>query len=315
MALGGGYGDLYIRQYSDMIEHELQQKGSVLRGLVTIEQAMGERHYFAKIGAASSYEVTGRNQDIDLEDQTNERRFVSPRVIEAAKQIDKIDLVRYQRSPQPELVESMAMKLGREMDANILTAMEGAAARELDGSTSNASFDTSNNQIAVNFNTYAATTMSGDTGLHEGKIAKAIEILQSNYSLAQGDEIFVVAPAKQLSGLRSRIFASNAAGWFQKNLPDLHVPNLDSSLDGFMGCRFIQYENTGVDGSSDQKVFVLLRKAVKMAVYEDIQFSVTERPAKKGTPTLMKAGMVIGSVRMWEEGVVRILCDPTPLYA
>ncbi len=315
MALSGSYGDLYIRQYKDLIEHELQQKGSMLRGSVAIESVMGERTYFPKLGKSTSYEVTGRSQEVDVQDQTYERRFISPRSLEAVHRIELVDMERYARSPQPELVESLALELGRQVDINIITSFDGSAARELDGTSSSASFDSSNNEITVSTNTFGVGGLTGDTGLHEGKFAKALQILQTRYALMPGDEIFCAAPAIQLAGLRHRVLASDGAGWFQKNLPDVNNPFLDSSLDGFMGIRFIQHEGLGVDSNSDHKVFVYVRKAMKLGIFTDLSVRVDELPQKKGTPTQIKAGLTLGSVRMWEEGVVRILCDPTPLYA
>jgi hypothetical protein len=320
MTIGaGGYGDLYVRQFKDLIEHDFQQEGSVLRGLVTLESVMGERTFFPKIGRASSYEITGRSQDVDVQDQVYERRLVTPKALEAVHRIEKLDLLRYGSSPQPELVRTLAMELGRQHDLAIITAMAGDAGRELDGSVSNASFD-SNNTIAVNTNTFGAKdpgglSLTGDTGLHEGKLQKAKQLLTTNYALGHGDQIFVVAPAIQLAGLTARALSTNCAGFFQRSLPDFNNPMLDRALDGFMGMRFVQYENTGVDGSSDQYVYVFIKRAMKLGVYEDVTFRIDDLPLKKGNPVQIKANMAIGAVRMWEEGVVRILCDPTPLYA
>ncbi len=320
MALTGSFGDLYVKQYRDMIEHELQQKGSVLRGVFNIESVTSSAEtWFPKIGAVSSYEVTGRNQDIDLEDQTNERRGLTPTLIESSKQIDAIDLARYARSPQPELVEAMARELGRQMDVSIMTALAGSALRELDGSTSNATFD-SNNTIAVSTNTFgsvdpAGLSLTGDTGLHEGKILQAINKLQAAYALQPGDRPIIIAPSIQLTGLKSRVFSGNTAGQFQKDTPNVHIPMADRALSGYLGCEFIQYETTGIDGSSDQYVYIVLPQALKFAIYEDVSFRSKVREEKKGNPILMKANMRIGAVRMWEEAVVRVLCDPTPLYA
>lgn len=317
MALTGAYGDLYVRQYKDMIEHELQQRGSVLRPLVQVESVMGERTYFPKLGKASSYEVTGRNQEVEIQDQTNERRLVSPKMIEAAFQIEALDMIRYQSSPQPELVDALVMELGRQIDQKIIEALAGSAGRELDGSTSNASFD-SNNTIAVNTNTFgskdlAGLSLTGDTGLHEGKLQKALQILQTNYALNPGDEVFVVAPAIQLAGLRSRVV--NVPGLFFKNMPKMDLPMVDQSLDGLLGMRFIQFENTGVDGSSDQYAYIFVRKAMKFGVWQDVKVTIAEQTDKKGSPMLIKANMAVGAVRMWEEAATRALCDPTPTYA
>jgi hypothetical protein len=315
MALTGSYGDLYIRQYSDLIEHEMQQNGSVLRSLVTVEPGiMGERRYFPKLGKSTSYEITGRSQAVEPQDSTFERRFVTPRAIESVHRIEMLDAIRYQSSPSAELVSSIAQELGRSMDSIIMAALSGSAGRELDGSSSSASFD-SNNTIAVNVNTFSATALVNDTGLHEGKIINMKRRLLTNYSLRPGDELFVIAPAIQLAGLHQRVLQNPGAGFFQKNLPDVNHPMLDAGLDGFLGARYIQYEDTGVDGSSDQYVYMFLRKALKMGIWQDVKFTQTILETLKGDPVQLKANMAIGAVRMWEEGVMRVLCDPTPLYA
>ena len=319
MSLSGAHGDLYVRQYRDMIEHELQQKGSVLRGVFNLESVTSSLEtWFPKIGTVSSYEVTGRNQDIDLSDQTNERRGLTPQLIESSTQIDAFDLARYSRSPQPELVEAMARELGRQIDVVVMTALAGSALRQLDGSASNATFD-SNNTIAVSTNTFgmessAGTLLTGDTGLHEGKILNAINKLQASYALQPGDRPVVIAPAIQLTGLKSRAFKGSNAALFH-SAPDVNIPMADKALSGFLGCEYIQYQNTGVDASSDQYVYIVLPQALKLAIYEDLTFRTKVREEKKGNPTLMKANMTVGAVRMWEEAVVRVLCDPTPTYA
>ncbi len=317
MALTGSYGDLYIRQYTDLIEHEMQQNGSVLRGLVTLEPGlMGERRYFPKLGKSTSYEITGRSQAVQVQDATFERRFVTPRAIEAVHRIEMLDVIRYQSSPDAELVSSMAQELGRQIDAIIISAMAGSAGRELDGTSSAASFD-SNNTIAVNTNTFQAgsTAMTGDTGLHEGKLINMKRRLLTNYALRPGDELFVIAPAIQLAGLHQRVLLNPGAGFFQKNLPDVHHPMLDLGLDGFLGARYIQFEDTGVDGSSDQYVYMFLRKSVKLGFWQDVKFTQSIIDTAAGDPVQFKANMALGAVRMWEEGIMRVLCDPTPLYA
>ena len=314
MALGGSFGDLYIRQFKDILVHEMQKKESILRGLVTVESVMGERTYFPKWGKASSYEITGRNQEVDLGTQTNERRFVTPRPIESTMSIDMLDVIRYASSPQPEIVEAIAMELNRQIDLNLIGSMAGTANRELDGASSNVVFD-SNNTIAVNTNTFSATAILNDTGLHEGKLINMKRRLMTNYAAEAGDELFVIAPAIQLAGLHQRVMVNPGAGFFQKNLPDIHSSRLDRGLDGFLGIRYFHFEDTGVDASSDQYVYMFIRKAVKLGIWQDVNFRIFDVPTKKGTPTYVKANMAIGSTRMWEEGVMRCLCDPTPLYA
>lgn len=315
MSIGAGsYGDLAIRQYKDMIEQDVQQGGSLLRGIVDIEQVLGERTYFPKIGASSSYQVTGRSQNVNVQDQVYERRFVTPTPLESVHRIEKIDVLRFARSPQPELVQSISMELGRQIDNTIILAISGTANRELNGVSSNVALP-STSKIANNSNSLAATTMSSSTSLHEGKLAQALKLMQAAYSLRPGEEFFIIGNANQLAGLRQRVLVSNSAGWFQKNMPDVSIPFFDRALDGFMGGRFVQYEGVGLAGGTDEAVYVLTRRAVKLAIYSEIDFRVDELPAVQGTPTQIKAGISLGAVRMWDEAVIQIACAATLAYA
>lgn len=314
MALSGDFNDLYIKQYRDMIDHELQQNASVLRNLVTVENVEGSTSYFNKLGKSSSYTITGRRQEVDVQDPTFERRYVTPVAIEAAHQIELIDAVRYMSQPNAELVSSISQELGRQIDGKIAASLFGTAGRELAGAVSNASFD-SNFAIAVNSNTLVSTVTAGDTGLHEGKLLQAKKKLQAAYALAPGDEIFVVAPANQLAGLSARLSSLGGGAFHRHDMPKINMPMLDQTLDGAFGMRFIQFENLGVDSNSDELVAVFVKKAIKFGVWRDINFTMSERVDQKGSPMLIKANMVIGASRMWEEGVVKIACDPTNLYA
>ena len=305
MALGGSYNDLYVRQYTDMIDHELQQDGSRLRPAVTVEQVQGERTYFNKIGKVSSYQRTTRLEDVQLSDQSFERRYVTPIRIESAVALDQMDLERYLRSPQPELAQAMAKELGRKMDDVIIAAIEGTAARELNGALSQASFDTTNFQIAVNSNTFAGSTMSGNTGLHEGKIIQARQKMETAYGIAPNEMLFVLAPAKQIAGMMSRSFSQSGAAFRAGN------PYLDQLLN----VQYIPHENLGADGSSDHNVYVMPKTAIKLGVWQDVQFRADERIDKAGAPTQLMANMSLGAVRMFEEKIVRVLCDPAVAYA
>lgn len=305
MALGGSYNDLYVREYTDMIEHELQQKGTLLRPHVTVERVLGERTYFNKIGEVSSYQRTSRLEDVQLSDQTFERRYVTPIRIESAVAIDDLDLDRYTRSPQPELAQAMAMKLGRDMDDIIIAAISGTAARELNGSLSNAAFDTTNFSIAVNSNLFAGSTMSGDTGLHEGKVIQARQKMETAYAIMPNERLVVLAPAKQIAGMRSRSFSQQGAAFFSGN----------PYVDNLLNVEFVPHEGLGVDGSSDQIAFVMPQTAIKLGIWQDVKFSSALRIDKAGDPLQLKANMSIGAVRMFEEKVVRILCDPAVAYA
>lgn len=318
--LTGGLGDLAIQSYHDLADAVFQQRGSVLRPIVRVERVLGQTTWFPKIGSSTSYEVVSRGAAVEVQDQFYERRGLSPTIIESVHRIDKIDLERFARSPQPELAESIAMELGRQVDIIITNALLGTAQRQLNGVESDVAFSGSY-QILTNSNLLAGPAqaggalMTGNTSLHEGKILQAIQLMATAHANDDGEMPIVVGNAKQFSGLRSRILAQPGAGWFQKSLPDLHDARIDGSLDGFLGCRYIQYEGLPAYASGYDSVIVMLPKAIKLGIYSDMMFRVDELPAVQGTPTQIKANITLGAVRFYEEAVVQIECNQTLTYA
>jgi hypothetical protein len=337
MSVGAGsYGDIAIRQYKDMIEQDVQQRGSLLRGVVDIEQVLGERTYFPKIGASTSYQITGRSQEVNVQDQVFERRFVTPTAIEAVHRIEKIDILRYARSPQPELVESLAFELGRQIDVQIINALSAAANRELNGVSSSitlanfngttmggVSLGAGSQLILVNNNNFAGAAvpgstalMSGNTSLHEGKIISAVQVMKSQGAILPGEQPIVIGNSKQFAALKSRVFMSNAAGYFDRQVKDELGGMFDRDLDGFLGARYIVYENCGNDNTgSYDAVYVITKRAIKLAMYADLDFRVDEMPQIQGTPVQVKAGLALGTVRMWDEAVIQLACNSTVTFS
>jgi len=317
--LTGGFGDLVIKSYHDLADSVFQQKGSVLRPFITVERCVGGEDWFPKLGSSTSYEVTSRHAAVQTQDQFYERRAISPSMIESVHEINPLDVLRFARSPQPELAESIARELGRKVDAKIVAAAIGTARRQLDGVDSDVAFD-SNFKVAINSNSMAGVAiggaaMSGNTSLHEGKILQAKQLMESALANEMGDMPIVVANAKQLAGLHSRSLANQGAGWYQKNLPDINSIRIYPGLDGYLGCRYVQYESLGEVTTNVDRVLVFLPKALKLAIYSDMKFRVDELPSVQGTPTQIKANISLGAMRFYEEAIVEIACASTLAYA
>ncbi len=156
--------------------------------------------------------------------------------------------------------------------------------------------------------------MSGNTSLHEGKIVNARMIMEQQGAIMNNERLVVLLNAKQAAGLSSRQWASNSAGFFRDS-PDLSNPHFSQALSGYLGCDFIVTEFLGHDytGSYDA-VYVIAKDAVKMGIYQDLQFRVDELPQYQNTPVQLKADLSIGCVRFWDEKVVQIACNPTLTY-
>lgn len=306
MALGGSYIDHNVQLFSDTLEQELQQRGSKLRGIVTIEREMGEKSHFDKLGVANSYERTTRYAPRIIQDQSYERRSVTPKSIESTYVLDELDLIRYLKSPQSDVMSAMVAKLGRDLDDIIIDAIKGNAVVTNNGSSSNVALP-SGQKIQVNANTY--TSLTGDTALHEGKLLLAKRMLQGAEVDIDREPLVCIASAKQLANVQSRSIQNS--GLMYKPNVQIDIPGLDKGLMGFLGMYYIATERLGIDSSNDELAFVLPASAIKLGIWSDLSIAVDRRPDLQQSPMQLSANIAAGAVRMFEEKVVQIACDPT----
>ncbi len=315
MAITGDERDRAKRKFMDGVTMELQQSGTLLSAVVTIEPGvMGERTSFDRMAKLTqATEITEAFAPRALHRANYERRYVTPRAVESVYSTPMLDIIKMAENPLNDLVRSAAMEIGRKKDSVIYAAFGGTAGREVNGAASNASFDSANT-ILVNTNTYgrdgAGAALSGDTGLHTGKLILAKQKLMAAHVDPSRQEIFVVANAKQLTKLLDSLNAQgNARKDFISKTP-LNIPGIDLALDGFLGMRFVHYEDVGIDANSDEYVYVLTRDAVKLGVWKDVSVEVDRRIDIEGSPDVAVTSMTIGAVRMDEAQIVRIACDP-----
>jgi hypothetical protein len=77
-----------------------------------------------------------------------------------------------------------------------------------------------------------------------------------------------------------------------------------------MGFQFVRYESLSTDASSDQLVYCFSRNAVGLAIGQDINVKISERPDKNYS-TQVYTELSVGATRVEDEKVVEIACDPT----
>jgi hypothetical protein len=315
MAFPGNQIDHAVRKFLDMLDFELQQRGSRMRGLVRNIQGEGDTVFYDRLGTMGSYIRTSRNEPKQILDQTFERRFITPTTIESNTDIDIMDLIRYASSPQGDLLTAMRAELGRKMDDLIISAMVGNANRQVNNVAGSVAFDTTNQQISDSYIGY--TNLSAGTHmLHEGMIIKAKQILQDAEIDMDQEQLYCVGNAKQFGNLASRITQTNIA--YRTDMGDLDVPGLDKSIDGMFGVRFIHSTRiptvaTGVgqntSGNTDDQVLFFVGSCCKLATWQDLNVNVHKRYDLAGNPDEMTCNFSMGAGRTEEKKIVSILCS------
>jgi hypothetical protein len=303
MAVTGTFQDRFLNLFTDNLLVELQQEGSRLINLFPREMAKGQKSYVDKIGITTSHQKTSRLQDITPDEETYERRLITFQTHFAAYTPDMNDLMDMVKDPTSDILRGMAMQLGTKMDEIIMSAMGGNAVVQTNGSTSNVSLP-AGQKIAVSDIDFDLDLTAGDKGLTPGKLLKAQKLLKQNY--ARGDFV-VIAPAGQLANVIAHARASS--GDYRSAKP-LESAGLESALTGYLGMNFIHYEGTGVDGSSDELVYVVAREALKVLERQPLMTKIAPRIDKVGHPQQLHSFFDLGATRMFEEAVVQIACDP-----
>lgn len=303
MAVTGSFQDRFLNLFNENLALELQQEGSRLINIFAKEKMKGQKAYFDKLGITTSHTKTSRLQDITPDEETYERRLITFQTKFAAYTPDINDLMDMVADPTSELLRSMAMSLGRDMDTIIINAIKGNAVVQTDGSAANVALP-SGQKIAVSDITFDPDLSAGDKALTPGKLLQAKKLLDEQYNVG---EYVVIAPAGQLAAVLTNTRVSSAD---YRTVRPLESAGLDRALEGLYGMHFVMYENTGVDANSDELVFVVARNAVKVGERMPLTTKLAPRVDKVGHPQQLHALFDMGATRMYEEAVVQIACDP-----
>ena len=305
MAVTGTHLDRYSDMFTSMLTHELAKSGSRLSGLVTIENVHGNKVYFDKLGKKEAYIKTQRNQDRTFAESAFERRLFTRQLVSYDEIMDVDDMTRFVSDPTSDIAKAAVEAVGRQIDEIIFAGITGTANVLIDGSASTKSIT---NTIAVNDHDYDSAAGTNDIGLTAFKLRKAKKLLMENYVDVNREPLFVLAPASQLA-----ILSTNAelVSKDYRNSAPLDLPGLDQALSGFLGFNFIAYEDTGFTNTTDENVYVFTKSAIKAGIAKPLTTKFVEMTSKVGIPMSISVVQDMGAVRMHDEAVIKIVCDPT----
>lgn len=306
MALGGTYQDFHLSMFKDNLEHELQQRGTLLSATVTIESVDGNKTYFTKYGKSASYVKSTRGESKTYHEDTYERRLLQFQFNSSDKIIDVQDILDMVKNPKSDAIQAMVMELGRARDGVIFTALSGNATKQENGSTSTVS---NIKTVAVNSHAFSDVAGTNAIGLTPSKLKEAIKILGAAYVDVTREPVFVIGPMNQLMKLSVNKEVTSA-DFRTKNVLD--VPGVVNGINGYLGLTFIAYEGTNLV-STNETVYMYPQSAVKLGIRKPLTVEIMKDASRVGNPETIAAFEDIGAVRMFEEKVVQIACHPTTI--
>lgn len=284
---------LYSQDFRASLELGLQQAGSKLRPFVTTSTTKGAKQKVAieREELVEATIVTGQIQPVVPINAAVTRRWVQPVSYDVTQIVDHFDELRMLNDPSSAKVQNAINALGREMDDEIITAMFGTAATGETGGT-NTAFDTTNYQVAVNFEAAA------NTGLTVAKLRSALRRLRAAQNDLDRDPVYCVVNAKMIDDLLKE------AQIIGREYNDTMVLK-EGKIDSYLGINFIYCERLQTATHFLCPVFV--KSAIHLCVWEDIVTNVTQRTDLRGMPYQTYAQATFGATRTNEAKIVQVL--------
>ncbi len=286
----------FVQQYRSSVEFLAQQKGSRLRGCVSVDTGIvGKTAYFDQIGEVAAKRVTQRHGDSPLNPTPHARRRVSLWDYDTGDMIDDLDKLKTLIDPTNPYTKAHGWAMGRGMDDEVIAAFTATAYTGEDGSTTVAL--PAAQTIAVDYNDTGA---AANSNLTVGKLRMAKELFDAA-DLDPDEPRYCGVTASQIHSLLQTTEVTSSDYNTVKAL-------VEGKVDSFMGFQFKRTQRYLTDGSNYRRCPVWVPSGLKLAVSKDATFRVSER-ADKRFSTYAYACMSIGATRMQEEKVGVILCD------
>lgn len=304
--MGANVTTWFVQEYARVLNLLAQQEKSRLRRAVTEQKYVGQAGSpVEQIGLVTMQPVLSRFQPMGRVDAPTNRRWVYPADYDLPQLLDSYDKLRLLIDPKSEIVQAAHAAANRQIDDTIIAAMGGTAKTGQTGSGS----ANPNSFVSVQ---QGATSPTGLTvaKVRQGKmLLMQQEAIDFNGDMAEDEEIFCVAGARQLDNLLAEAqVISTDFNSTQEGRPVLH----DGVIDRFLGVSFIRSERllTGTDdqAGTSTKVWMWTKRGMHLGLWNDISTSVAQRYDLQGIPWQAYVYMTIGATRLEENRVQGIWC-------
>lgn len=290
-----------VNSYHSNIQIQFQQKGSRLRPHVRVESQNSEFDFHDRIGPTAAVKVKNRHSDTPLISTPHDRRRNATEDYDWADLIDRRDRLRMLADPTSSYTMNAVMAMGRAMDIEIVRAAFGTSYSGKTGQTS-ITFPASQ-EVAVNFHDSGG---SGNTNLTIDKLRKIRLMfdLEEAVDWDAGEDLAMAVTAWQINSMLREQELTDQDFAAVKAL-------VNGKIDTFMGIRFVRVHPSILPKSGNiRSCPVWTREGLLLGVADEVVTDVGPRRDKRNSVQVYVCAS-FGATRMWEEQVVKVLCDET----
>lgn len=309
MAAETGLSNLFVTQFSTLLELLLQQRASLLRGAVREGSHTGSKlaSPIQQLAAVYMQTPAGRFAPKNFEANNYTRRWISPIDKELDQLVDNFDMLKTPIDPKSQLVEAAASAVGRAFDDEIIRAQTATATIGTDaGSLSTEAWDTTNYQVAADFGASAAV------GLTVAKLNEARRILEHHHALDFEKDVVLVMGSQQHADLRNQVQLISSD--FNKVQGGLVVVN--GEVERVMGARIIVSERlpTITDKNSNantRSCRMFVKSSTYLGIWQDMKTEVLRLPQLSSNPWDVNTICSFGATRTQLGKIIEICAADT----
>lgn len=281
---------VFVKQFSSNITILSQQRGSKLRDKVMYKGGIvGEDWYVDQLGKRTAKKKTTRGSDVEYTAGDWQRRKLSPVTIYDADLLDKEDKVKMLSDPTSPTAISIAMAIGRGIDAEIISAAFGTAYYGKTGSSSETF--SSDNVVAEQ-----------GGGLTISKLIEAKVILDNN-DVDEEENRFIAVTGTQTADLLKTTEVSSADYNTVRAL-------VNGQVNTFCGFDFVKISTSllATDTNSYRRVIAWARNGLALGVALEMTNRLDVMPGKH-YGVQVYASTECAATRLDTDKVVEVKCS------
>ena len=293
---------VYAKQYGTNVYTLAQQKGSLLRPYVTIEEMKGEKRHFDRVKPTAAVRVDSKYGDTPLIPTEFDRRTIHGQEYVWADMVDWQDDLNLFIDPTSNIVRMGGFAMGRIIDDIIINnGLDGIAYEGKEGLTQVAFPEAQ--KIAI---THGSEGGASNVGLNVAKLIAA----RSKFGKADIDlddpenELVIAVTQAQMDDLVKDVDVKNS---LYGAMNDLYVGKTNKFL-GFTFVRTGRLQKSISGGGYSRKCAAWCKSGVILCVPQEITMSVKQRPDKNDNWQAL-AKLKAGATRIEDEKVVQIFCQ------
>ena len=289
---------VYAKQYGSNVYTLAQQKGSILRPFVTVEEMKGEKRHFDRVKPTAAVRVDSKYGDTPLIPTEFDRRTIHGQEYVWADMVDWQDDLNLFIDPTSNIVRMGGYALGRIIDDIIIeNGFDGVAYEGKEGLTQVAFPETQ--KVAI---TTGSEGGASNVGLNVAKlIAARAKFGKADIDLDDPEnELIIAVTQTQMDDLVKDVDVKNS---LYQAMNDLYV----GKTNKFLGFTFVRTGRLKKSGSS-RKCVAWCKSGVILCVPQEITMSVKQR-ADKNDNWQALAKLKAGSTRIEDEKVVQVFCN------